>query len=425
MDDVTAKLFQDLGISLVLGLLVGLQRQQADSGLAGMRTLALYTVLGTVTSFLAKEFDSGWIIVAGLLGVLGVLVIGNFAPVNRDDEDQGTTTEVAILMMFAVGAYVPFGPRVISIAIGAGTAILLQFKPELHGFSEKLGDKDLRAVMQFVLITCIILPVLPNEEYGPYNAINPFETWLMVVLIVGISLGGYVAYKFFGSDAGVLLGGMLGGSISSTATTVSYSRQTALDVSVVHPAAVAIMIASTVVHVRVLVEMAVVSPQLLSTAALPVLAMMTFTLVPAVVLWLAYRRGAAREMPPQENPTQLRSAIAFGLMYAIVLLTLEAGEQLFDKQGLFVVAAVSGLTDMDAITLSTARMVDNKKLVAAQGWQLIIVGLMSNLVFKSLIVAFLGHRRLLWIVVLLFAIPFLAGVALLMFWPASWEMALL
>ena len=154
----------------------------------------------------------------------------------------------------------------VAIAVGGGVAVLLQFKPELHGIAQKLGDDDLRAIMQFVLITCIILPVLPNQNYGPDSLLpasptptpdrstcsTRCEIWLMVVLIVGLSLGGYIIYKFFGRNAGILLGGILGGAISSTATTVSYARGTRDDPLGARTASIVIMIASTVMYVRML-----------------------------------------------------------------------------------------------------------------------------------------------------------------------------
>ena len=151
----------------------------------------------------------------------------------------GATTDVTILLMYAVGALLVTGPIAVAVAIGGAAAVLLQFKPELHGFAQRLGDQDLRAIMQFVLITCIILPLLPHRTiplpfwpdppYGYLNVFNPFEIWLMVVLIVGMSLGGYILYKFLGQDAGTLFGGILGGAISSTATTVSYARMVRSD----------------------------------------------------------------------------------------------------------------------------------------------------------------------------------------------------
>ena len=455
-------MFQQLGIALLLGLLVGLQREHAASGMAGMRTFPLITVLGSLSAILADHYQESWIVAAGLLAIVTVTVVGHVfresgtgslfreqkggtGPVcakhppgssgkanlyRFPDPHPGTTTDVAMLLMYAVGALVVIGPIPVAIAVGGGVAVLLQFKPELHGIARKLGDEDLRAIMQFVLITCIILPILPNQNYGPMNllqlrapsaepgpldVLNPFETWLMVVLIVGLSLGGYIVYKFFGRDAGILLGGILGGAISSTATTVSYARSTRYDPSSAGTAAIVIMIASTVMYLRVLLAVTVVSSQdlaFLKTVLVPVGVLMLLTLLPAMALWLCVRRQPA-QMPEQTNPTQLKSAIVFGLMYAGVLLALAMAQYFWNGRGLYAVAFFSGLTEMDALTLSTARMSLTDPLVASDGWRLIVLAAMANLISKAGIAGLLGGWRLLIRISLLFAIPMFGGAALL------------
>jgi len=413
--DPTPILFQKLGISLLLGLLVGVQRQRTASGMPGLRTFPLITVFGTVAGLLALKFG-GWIVAAGVLGLVAVMIFPNLLRLRGEDPDPGITTDVAVLLMYGVGALLVVAPMSVAIAIGGGVAVLLQFKPEMHRFAARLGDNDLRAVMQFVLITCIILPVLPNKTYGPLDVFNPFETWLMVVLIVGMSLGGYIAYKFLGRDAGIVLGGLLGGAISSTATTVSFSRRTREEPSIVRVAAIVIMIASTVVFVRVLIEVAVVAPEFLATAAPPIAILLALSLVPSLILWRRVRREPS-QLPEQVNPTQLKSAVMFGLMYTLVLAALAAAKQYVSPQAVYAVAALSGLTDMDAITLSTARMFKaGDPLIVGEGWRLIVVAALSNLVFKAGMVGLLGDRRLLRYIALLFSLPVAGGILLLAFW---------
>jgi uncharacterized membrane protein (DUF4010 family) len=286
----------------------------------------------------------------------------------------------------------------------------------MHGFARRLGDEDLKAIMQFVLITCIVLPVLPNETFGPLDVFNPFKTWLMVVLIVGMSLGGYIVYKFLGRDAGILLGGFLGGVISSTATTVSYARQGRTGAVREHVAAVVIMIASTVVFIRVLVLIAVVAPDMLPAAAGPMIGLMLLTLIPTLAAWYHVRREPS-ELPEQKNPTQMKSAVFFAAMYAVVLFALAAAKRYTDGQALYPVALVSGLTDVDAVTLSISGMVNSRALAAADAWRLIVAAVLSNLVFKAGIVGVLASRKLLGRIALLFAIPMAGGIALILFWP--------
>jgi len=408
-------LFKQLGISLLLGLLVGLQRERSASTMAGMRTFPLITVLGTVCAMLAFEYG-GWIVATGLLSIVVVLALSKVLKLTQKDPDAGTTTDVAILLMYSVGAFLVVGPMAVAIAVGGGVAVLLQFKPELHDFAKRLGDDDLKAIMQFVLITCIVLPVLPNKTYGPLDILNPFETWLMVVLIVGMSLGGYITYKFFGQSAGILLGGMLGGAISSTATTVSYSRRTRSQPASSRISTIVIMLASTIVFVRVLVEIAIVAPSFLTTAGPPILILMLFAMIPSLVFWYRVRHHSS-PMPQQENPTQLKSAVLFAGTYALVLLALAGAREYFvGDEALYVVAGLSGSTDMDAITLSTARMFRNDPTIADTGWRLIVVAALANLIFKAGIIGLIGHRQLLKQILLMFAVPLLGGIGLLLFW---------
>lgn len=412
MDEI--RLFQNLGISLVLGLLVGLQREQSGDARPGVRTFPLITILGTVSAVLATKYG-GWVMLGSILGVVTVLAFQRIVQLRTENPDPGVTTEFAVLVMFCVGALTMVVPIAVPIAVGGGVAILLQFKPEMHQFAQTLGN-DLKAVMQFVLITCIILPVLPNETYGPYDVFNPWKTWLTVVLIVGMSLGGYIVYKFLGRDAGIMLGGILGGAISSTATTVSYSRQARGKPELTHVSAIVVMIASTVVFVRILVEIAVVSPRFLSASAIPIILLMLTTAVPAVLMWFRVRTEPS-QMPEQENPTQMKSALVFAGMYAMVLVALAAAKAHLGTNALYVVSAISGLTDMDAITISTANMANRDPAILAEGWRLILVASMTNLIFKAGMVGILGGKRLFVEVALLFTIPMAGGILLLLFMP--------
>jgi uncharacterized membrane protein (DUF4010 family) len=267
-----------------------------------------------------------------------------------------------------------------------------------------------------VLIALVILPVLPNRSFGPYGVLNPFEIWLTVVLIVGISLGGYIAYKFFGARAGTLLGGILGGMISSTATTVSYARRTRHAPEAVGLAAFVVVVASTIVFARVIFEIAVVAPELLSAIAPPLVVVMLVMGVLALVMY-GTRGGEAEQLPMDKDPSQLKAAVVFGLLYAVILFAVAAGQQWLGDRGLYLIAALSGLTDMDAITLSTAQLIKRGELEVDTGWRMILVGSLSNLVFKGAAVAMLGHPRLLLRVSIAFGIVLLCGLLLLRFWP--------
>lgn len=407
--------FQKVGLALLLGLLVGLQRERVQARLAGIRTFALITLLGAVCGLLALDLG-GWLIGLGALAVASLMVAGNLAHRSAQEGDAGITTEVAALLMFAVGAYLVVGYEAVAIATGGATALLLHWKRPMHAFVARIGEADLTAMMQFVLITLVILPVLPNQTLGPYNVLNPRHIWLMVVLIVGISLGGYVAYKWLGAEGGAVLAAMLGGLISSTATTVSYARRTAAVPTSVRLGTLVLIISSTVALVRVIAEVSVVAPRQFVELASPLGAVWAWMVMLSLGTYLVVR-GQTVELPAQENPAELKGALFFGVLYAAVTLGVAAARETLGTTALYGVAVLSGLHDMDAITLSTAKLVNEGRLEAAAGWRLILAAMLSNLGAKLVIVGMLGHRRLLGWATLLFALVAAGAIGVLQFWP--------
>jgi uncharacterized membrane protein (DUF4010 family) len=434
----TARAFEALGISLGLGLLVGLQRQRAESKVAGLRTFALITVLGTLTALAAVPnavaeaaaptswVPGGWILVAaGLLGVVAFTAAVNILNARHipPGDTAGITTEIAILVMYIVGVMLAAGDRRIAIAVGGGVAVLLQAKPILHGVAMRMGERDFKAIMQFALIWLVVLPVLPDKAYGPYGVLNPHDIWLMVVLIVGISLGGYVAYRLLGQRAGLVLAGLAGGLVSSTATTVSFARRTrepGPDMAPVQAAGpvLVVMLASTVVFARVLAEIAVVAPGHFEHLAAPIAVMGLGAAVLSTLVWLRVRRLQS-ELPEQENPTELKGAVMFAGLYAIVLLGVAAAQENLGDAGIFAIAAISGLTDMDAITLSVSGLVRDGRIDGDTAWRAILVAAMSNLVFKGAIVGAVGAPAMLKRIAVLFVALLGCGGAIILLWPGS------
>jgi uncharacterized membrane protein (DUF4010 family) len=411
-----AEVFVQLGIALGLGLLVGLQRERTRRDIAGFRTFPLATLLGSLCALLSGPYG-GWVLAAGIVSLAGMVLVGNLAKMHSGDPQPGITTEVALLVMFGVGAIVVVGPPTVAIAVGGVTAALLYYKRELHGFAYRIGEEDFRAVIQFALLTLVILPVLPNETYGPYDVLNPREIWLMVVLIVGISLAGYVGLKLLGPRVGILLGGMLGGVVSSTATTVSYARRSVTGICGPRLATLIILIASAMVYVRVLVQVAVVAPAFLPWLAGPVAVVLLFLLVFTGLAWSRGDADAETDLPEQHNPSELRTALLFGALYGIVILAVEWARVRLGSGGLYSVAILSGLIDMNAITLSTAQLVSRGTLPAGTGWRLILLASLSNLIFKSVVIGLMGSRALLRSILLWWGLAILGGLAILALWP--------
>ena len=409
------ELFGRLGVALGLGLLVGLQRQRTNSRLAGFRTFPLISALGALCGLLALQWG-GWTIAGGFVA-LALVIVGSRLPLRHDEEDSpGLTTEIAMLVIFAVAAYGMIGSIGISIAIGGTTAVLLHLKPQLHRFASQIGDRDFTAIMQFVLISLVILPILPHRTFGPFQVLNPFKIWLMVVLIVGISLGGYLAYKMLGPRAGVWASGILGGLISSTATAVSLARTSHHNLQGTAAAAFVILVASAVVFLRVTLLVGATAPGFARFVAIPFILMFV---VLSLIGWFQLRSlpTSTPPMPAQENPSELKPAILFGLLYAGVLLAVAAAKEFLGDKGLFAVAILSGLTDMDAITLSVTQLTISSQVSELTGLRLILVASVSNLVFKAGTVALLGTRGLFVKVALGFGCAAAAAVGLLLLWP--------
>jgi len=409
-------LLQQLGLSLGLGLLVGFQREWSRKCVAGIRTFAILALLGTVCAQLSGAVG-GWILAAGLLAVAAVLIAGGWMKFRAGEIEPGLTTEAAALLMYVVGAVVVLGPMIAAVMVAGILAVLLHWKEEMLAVVQRFGERDLKGISTLVLLALVILPVLPNRTYGPYDVLNPFGIWFMVVLIVGISVGSYIAYKFLGEKAGTLLGGVLGGLISSTATAVSYARRSRGKPDSATMATLVITIASTIALVRVGAELAVVAPNMLPKVVPPFAVLLGVMAAACAVLFLA-GRGKTPKLEVSGDPAELKAAIVFGLLYAGILLAVAAAKAHFGDRGLYAVAGLSGLTDMDAITLSTAQLVKAGRVELDTGWRMIFLAGLSNLAFKGAAVAVLGHRALLKRVAAVFAVSLAAGVLVLLLWPA-------
>lgn len=409
-------LLRPLAIALGLGLLVGLQREWAHREVAGIRTFGLIALLGCTAGLLSPVLTP-WIVPAGLLGVAALVVVGGVVRMRAGETDWGITTEVATLVIYVVGAVVGLGFEIPGVVLGATVALLLQWKVPMHAVVRSLNEGDVRAIFQFVLLALVVLPLLPDESFGPYGVLNPFRIWLMVVLVVGISIGSYMSHRILGERGGVLVAGLLGGMISSTATTVSYARQAGERPTLVPAAAVVVVLASVVMFARVTGEVAVVAPEELATMGPPLVIMGLGLVVAAGVLVRAARTGGEGTLGPPEAPSELRTAMVFGLLYGLVLVSVAAAREHLGAGGLYAVAAISGLTDMDAITLSTSQLVRADRLDASTGWRIILVGGMANLVFKYLVLVALGGRSLSRRVGAAFGGALLLGGGLLALWP--------
>jgi len=413
----TPEIFMRLGVALALGLLVGLERERSEAPLAGFRTFPLVTLLGALAALLAPAFGN-WIPATGLLALALTIGVGDLLRLREGTQTHpGITTEVALLVMYLVGAGLANGLFAPCIVLAGTVAVLLHLKERMHSLAHKLSEEDVLVLFRFVLIALVVLPLLPDRAFGPFEVLNPHEIWWMVVLIVGVGLASYIAYRLFGQKAGTLLAGVLGGLISSTATTASYARRVRLDPALASTAALVVLIASTVVFARVSVLLLAVAPAQAGVLVPPLLALGAFFVLLCSVAW---KRRAPAEVRVEhaEQAAELRPALVFGLIYAAVLFAVAAARHYFAGSGaLYAVAAISGLTDVDAITLSTARLVDGGRLEPGTAWRLIVVATLTNLGFKGLLACVLGGRLLGAKLAWSFGLGAAAGCALIAFWP--------
>jgi len=379
-------------VSLALGLMMGLERERRGGTNAGLRTFGLVGVAGTATAMIAANAASPWLLPAVALGLVAMMIAADH---HRGDADEtpDTTTTVALLLCFLFGAMLWHGHAQLAVALALGATALLYFKSELHGATQRLTRQDIVSFLQFALITFVVLPVLPDQGYGPYGQLNPYQIWLMVVLTAGLSLAGYATLRLAPHAGAVPLLGLLGGLVSSTATTLVFSRQARDDARHAANAAQVITIANLVVLVRITVLAAVLAP-----ASLPALAPVLGAGLAAGAAWPLRSwlrgRGSRAPVPDLGNPVGLRNALAFGAVFALVLVVSAAFHDYAGAMGVYAVSAASGLADMDAIAISTFSLFTGGQLAAPQAVLALVIALCANMAFKASMVLVLAGRAL-------------------------------
>lgn len=379
-------------IAIGIGLLMGLERERVPSARAGVRTFGLVGMLGALTGLLGQSLQSIVPFAVGM-AMIGVMIITAYVR-HPDPSDPGTTSVAALLVCFCLGAAVWHGYGRLAVMLAVSTTAMLYFKTELRGIATRLQPRDWISILQFCVLSLVILPILPNENYGPYGALNPYQLWWMVVLISGVSLAGYAALQLIGSRYGAALVGLFGGLASSTATTIVYARNAREGGPLVPMAALVILIANLVMVVRVTAIAAVVAPGVLPTLAVIVLPALALGSAGLLWNWRQLGESGNAVLPATGNPTELRAALGFGLAYAVVLLSAAWLSDYAGPGGLYVLATVSGLTDVDAITLSSLRLFSLDKLALHPTVIAIGLAMFANLGFKAAMAIAIGGRPL-------------------------------
>ncbi len=409
--------FLSLGVALAVGLLIGIERgwheRAAEEGsrIAGVRTFGLIGLLGGLWALVAEQLGELLLGFAFVTFAIVIIVAHRQAVLIR--KDVGITTVVAALITFALGALAVRGYLAVSAAVAVVTATLLSLKPVLHRWLRRLEPAELYGALKLLLISVVLLPVLPNRGYGPWQALNPYAIWWLVVLIAGLSFAAYFAMKIAGPRRGILLTSLLGGMVSSTAAALSFSRIGKRGV-LSGLLAAGVIAASATMFPRILLEVAVVNAQLLPHLLLP-LGVMT-VIAYGGAGWLCFRQGGGNELaePPLRNPFELLPALQFGLLLALVMLASKAFYTWMGEEGIYLLTVLSSLGDVDAIVLSLARMA-RTELADELAARAILLAAAVNTVVKGLLVFLVAGGKMGWRVAIVFLLTLAAGGATLLY----------
>ena len=387
-----------LAIALGIGLIVGLERgwktrdQHAGQRLAGVRTFSLTALLGGALAAIATP-DRYVVLAAGALAV-GALVVTGYLISVRESRDFGMTTELALLTTFALGAVSVVGAPFEAVAAAVVMSLLLGLKTEFHAAIEKLERHELLATLQLLAIAIVFVPLLPDRDLGPWQALNPRVIGLLVLLIAGLSYLGYFAVRVLGARLGLLLTAVLGGLTSSTAVTVAYARRARLAGTNPTLLGVGIALAAATMAPRLAIEIAAVNVNLLANLW-PTLAAVAF--VPAlggIVVLLRHERGgeAAIELA---NPLQLRTALVFGTLLSLLFVASEGLQHWLGEAGIYAIAATTGIADVDAVAIALAESAARGSLAPEAAQRAIVLAVLVNTATKAVLAAALGGQQML------------------------------
>ena len=413
--DFDLALFYRFAVALGIGGLVGMERERrrrkGAEMFAGVRTFAILSLVGCTAAMISSLTASPLPLLAILLGISALLVAAYNAQSRRNEHETGLTTEAAALLTVLTGALCYYQYVTMAAALGVSMLLLLSLKAPLHRFAERINTEDVYATIKFAVVSLIVLPILPDRSFGPppFDVLNPYNIWWMVVLISGISFAGYVLMKMVDAGRGIGLTGLLGGLVSSTAVTLTFTQRSKEQPPLSNAFAIAILGAWTVMFLRVLVEVFAVNRGLLVQLWLP---MSAGALVGLVYGALLYRRQALALTNEIEiaNPFELGPAIKFGAIYAAILLIARTAEMYFGNTGVYISSVLSGTADLHAITLSMAQLSLSDGLDPLVAARAVSLATLSNTLVKAGMVAVLGTPALKR--VLLPVVPVIVAVTL-------------
>ncbi|HHX8491068.1 DUF4010 domain-containing protein [Vibrio diabolicus] len=390
-------LIWNLLIALLLGAIVGTQRgwvmrnSVEGSRVAGIRTFSLVGLLGGLVGILANIYTP--LLIGFALIALVILTCIAFVIQQKKSGDVSITGVVSIMVVFVLGNLTVSGEAVLAAAAAVITAVVLDNKRELHQALQKLQEYELDAALRLLLISIVMLPLLPNQSYGPWNALNPYEIWWMVVLIASISFVGYFAIKIGGAKRGILFTSVFAGLSSSTALTLQFSHLSREQASISPLLASGILLSCGTMFPRLLIVLSVINPQLVKLLWPIVMAMMVALYIPAWWIWRRSEVEQIEQSNKQTNPLALQSALFFGLVLAVIMLLAHALSDWFGNAGVLILSALSGITDVDAISLTLGRQSTQTLSVTTAALGILIAASVNTIVKMGMVIA-IGDKKL-------------------------------
>ncbi len=384
---------QGLAAVIFIGLLIGLEREYSRAKdakiFAGIRTFPLIGILG-FTSALIASITGTWIYIAIFIGFSG-LSIAAYLTAAKEGR-LGGTSEISGMLVFILGSLVYWGYFLLPAVIAIIIASFLSLKLQLHSFVGKISAADIYATLKFAIITLIILPLLPDKTFGPLNVVNPRLVWYIVILVSGLSFIGYVLMKLFGKDRGIVLTGLLGGMVSSTAVAYSMAKKSRQELTLSSNYATGVILASSVMFVRVLIIVAIVNQNLLGSIWLPLI---IFALAGFIITTFFFRKMQSEIFTEEilKNPFELKSAFLFGAVFALIIFITKAAQVYLGDSGIYAASALAGLTSVDAIVVSISNLV-SEVIPVSVAVKAIIISLITNTFVKMIITVIWGSDEI-------------------------------
>ncbi|MBD3807613.1 MAG: MgtC/SapB family protein [Epsilonproteobacteria bacterium] len=387
---------QNIVLSIVLGLLIGLQREmhiiysQKERDFGGTRTFAIISLLGFLSGWINKIYPHAFVV---FVVVFSLMLIAAYIINSISTSHKGTTTEFAAMIVFLIGAMLNFSTQLLAVLLTIIVMFLLNLKEKIQDYEKSITKEDFGAAVFFLLMTFVILPIIPDEPIDPFGLINLFKIWTMVVVVAGISFFGYIAIKLLKTKNGIAIAGFFGGLISSTAVAMSMSRKIHENGFLVKNLAIAITLASSMMLIRTDLILWAFNPVLAKSITIPfVIGLITGF---AYILFI-YFRTKYENIPSDikfKNPYDLKEALLMGLVFGFVLAIVELTDKYSGSYGVYAVSFISGIADVDAITLSLATIAEKTNNISI-AYNAIIIALVSNTIAKSTLVVILGNKAI-------------------------------